>query len=113
MGNQKAQRMTLRSRISIPRTEIAAFCQRWNVVEFALFGSVLRDDFAPDSDIDVLLTFAPGQVYTFMDLTAIEAELRAIFGRRVDVVDKDAVRASPNYIRRRAILSAAEVIYAA
>ena len=105
--------MTSPTRISIPHTEISAFCQRWNVVEFALFGSVLRDDFTPKSDIDVLLTFAPGVVYTFKDLAAMEIELSAIFHRRVDVVDKDAVRASPNYIRRRAILSSAEVIYAA
>jgi predicted nucleotidyltransferase len=73
----------------------------------------LRDDFTPESDVDVLLSFAPGTVYKFKDLAAMEVELSTIFGRRVDVVDKDAVHASPNYLRRRAILSSAEVIYAA
>src|SRR5690606_20660379 len=68
IDKQETQRMTSPTRISIPHTEISAFCQRWNVVEFALFGSVLRDDFTPKSDIDVLLTFAPGVVYTFKDL---------------------------------------------
>ncbi|HMM28797.1 MAG: nucleotidyltransferase family protein [Chloroflexota bacterium] len=104
---------TSKPRISVSSAQIAAFCQRWNVIEFALFGSVLRDDFTPESDVDVLLSFAPGTVYKFKDLAAMEVELSTIFGRRVDVVDKDAVHASPNYLRRRAILSSAEVIYAA
>jgi predicted nucleotidyltransferase len=99
--------------IPIPADQIAAFCRRWGVVEFALFGSVLRDDFGPDSDIDTLLTFAPGRLYTFKQLDQMETELADLFGRPVDVVDRQAVQESPNYIRRRSILESAAVIYAA
>ncbi len=99
--------------IPVPTAQIEAFCRRWGVVEFALFGSVLRADFDAASDVDVLLTFAPGVKYTFGDLARMESELGALFGRPVDVVDRQAVEASPNYIRRREILNSAEVIYAA
>ena len=99
--------------IPIPVSQIAAFCQRWGVAEFALFGSVLRAGFDDESDVDVQLTFAPDVVYSFTDMARMESELAALFGRSVDLVDKQAVQASPNYIRRREILSSAEVVYAA
>ena len=98
--------------IGLPTDKIKAFCRRWGVSEFALFGSVLRADFNEASDIDVLVTFAPGVVYTFKDAARMEAELEAIFGKAVDLVDKQAVQESPNYIRRKSILSSAEVVYA-
>jgi predicted nucleotidyltransferase len=98
--------------ITLPAAEIAAFCRRWRIVEFALFGSILRPDFDEESDIDVLVTFAPDARYGFRQLTIMQDELEALFGRPVDLLDKQAVQESPNYIRRHAILHAAEVVYA-
>ena len=64
--------------IEIPKTQIAEFCDRWQITEFALFGSVLRDDFRPDSDIDVLVTWDPNFHLTFSNLDRMESELEAI-----------------------------------
>lgn len=94
------------------RDAIAAFSRRWRVAVFALFGSVLRPDFRDNSDIDVLLTFREGVRYTLFDLVRMSDELEAIFGRAVDVLDRQAVEQSQNYLRRDAILGSAEVIYA-
>jgi len=99
--------------ISIPEAEIANFAERWKIMEMALFGSVLRDDFHEDSDIDVLVTFASGFHPTVSDYMEMEDELRAIFGRAVDVVERRLVEQSDNYIRRRHILNSAQVIYRA
>jgi len=98
--------------IDIPKETIFEFCQRWNVTEFALFGSVLRDDFRPDSDVDVLVTFAPDAHRTLFDLVDMEDELAALFGRKVDLVSKRGIERSRNYLRRKAILASAQVIYA-
>ena len=73
-----------RARIDIPKDKIADFCRKWRIVEFALFGSVLREDFRPDSDVDVLVEFAPGCVPGLAFFT-MEAELSEILGRRVDL----------------------------
>ena len=99
--------------LDVSTDKIAAFCRRWKVVELALFGSVLRDDFRPDSDIDVLVTFAPETTRRFSDLLCMKEELEALFGRRVDLIEKRLVERSENYIRRRSILNSAETIYAA
>ena len=101
------------ARIAIDRAQLSELCRRWSVVELALFGSVLRDDFRSDSDVDVLVTFAPGVTRTHFDLVAIQEELEAIFGRRVDLVTRDAVRASRNPFRRAAILETAKTVYVA
>ena len=98
--------------IDLPRDEVAAFCKRWQVVELALFGSVLREDFGPGSDIDVLAEFDPGARHTLLDLARMQDELSTAFGRSVDLVERSAVEASRNYLRRRAILESAETIYA-
>lgn len=98
---------------TVPLDGIAAFCQRWNVHEFALFGSVLRPDFADTSDVDVLVQFRDEARYTMFDLARMADELEALFGRPVDLLDRRAVEASPNYLRRDSILRSAEVIYAA
>lgn len=90
--------------------QIADFCRRWKVTELALFGSVLREDFRPDSDVDVLVTFEPGAPWTLWDLSRMRIELEAIFGREVDLVEKKALR---NPLRRRAILANQRVVYAA
>ena len=96
--------------IDLPKEKIADFCQRWKITEFALFGSVLRDDFGPDSDIDVLATFAEDCGYSLFDLAQIQEELKAILAHEVDLVEKGSLR---NPFRRHAILNNMEVIYAA
>ncbi|MFN5856558.1 MAG: nucleotidyltransferase family protein [Pseudanabaenaceae cyanobacterium] len=97
--------------IDLPLSQIREFCQRWQIVEFALFGSVLRDDFHPDSDIDCLVVFAPNSQNSLLDLVTMEWQLEDIFHRKVDLVTKQAVIDSPNWIRRKAILNTAQVIY--
>jgi predicted nucleotidyltransferase len=98
--------------IKLPKDKIADFCHRWQIVELALFGSVLRDDFRPDSDVDVLVTFAPDARWGLFDLVHMQDELKAIFEREVDLVSRRGIEASRNYIRRKAILDSTEVIYA-
>lgn len=98
------------TRVPIDRHRIAEFCRRWKVTEFSLFGSVLRDDFRPDSDVDVLLTFEPDAPWTLWDLSRMRMELQEIFDRKVDLVEKKALK---NPFRRHAILAGQRVIYAA
>jgi predicted nucleotidyltransferase len=105
--------MTGQPAIPIPRAAVAAFCRRWRIVEFALFGSVLREDFGPESDIDVLVCFQDGVQVSLADFVQMADELEAMFGRKVDLVTRPSVEQSRNYIRRKQILSTAEVIYAA
>ena len=99
------------ARVHLPSEQIADFCERWNIVELALFGSVLTDDFGPQSDIDVLVRFRPGQHPSLFGLSEMESDLTELVGRRVDLVEREAVERSPNYIRRRAILRSARTIY--
>ena len=95
--------------ILIPQEKIRDFCRRWKIVEFGLFGSVLREDFHHDSDIDVLVTFSPDAHHSLFDLARMEEELGVLFGRKVDLVEKAAIR---NPFRRHAILKSLEVVYA-
>ena len=97
--------------IEIPLKRIHEFCDRWQVIEFALFGSVLREDFRPDSDIDVMVRFDTNAHPTFADLDDMEAELATVFNREVDVVTRNGIENSRNYLRRQEILSSAKVIY--
>ena len=103
--------MALRT-LDLPQEKIAAFCQRWNITELALFGSVLRNDFGPDSDVDVLATFAPDSRRTLLDEAKMEIEFELILGRKVDLLSRSAVEHSRNWLRRDEILSTAEAIYA-
>ena len=105
--------MSLVETLGITDAQIAQFCRKWQVAELSLFGSALRGDFRPESDVDVLVDFAPEARRSLFDLVEMEEELRRIFGREVDLVEKKAVEESENYIRRRAILSTARVVYAA
>jgi predicted nucleotidyltransferase len=100
------------SKIQLPLEKIAEFCDRWQVIEFALFGSVLRDDFHPNSDIDVMVQFHPDTQPTFSTLDQMEAELKTIFHRDIDLITRQGIEASRNYLRRQAILSSAQVVYA-
>lgn len=100
-----------RQRIDLPREKIAEFCRRWKVRELSLFGSVLRDDFRHDSDVDVMVDFEPGAKRSLFDLVSMMDELKEIFGREVDLLTRRAVEQSRNYIRRKAILSSREVVH--
>jgi len=97
----------------VNRTRVGEFCQKWRIVELALFGSALRPDFGPASDVDVLVTFAPDSHPSLFDLVLMEEELKEIFGRAVDLVSRRGIEGSRNYIRRKAILGSAQVLYAA
>ncbi len=103
----------MNTQIDIPKDEIAAFCERWQLAELALFGSVLRDDFGPESDVDVLVRFDPKARPTLLDIARMQDELTRLLGRQADLVERAAVEASQNYIRRESILNSAETIYAA
>lgn len=93
--------------------KIQAFCMRQNISELSLFGSALRDDFGPESDIDLLIRFSPEARPTLFDMVRIKEDLGKIIGRDVDLVSKDAIEASRNPFRRQTILQSAKVIYAA
>jgi len=103
--------MSVKVQIELPVDQITAFCRKWQITELSLFGSVLREDFRPDSDIDVLVVFSPEAKHSLFDLVYMEHELKELFGRDVDLVEKQAVERSENYIRRKHILDSAEVIY--
>ena len=96
-------------RIAVDREKIAEFCRKWGIQELSLFGSVLREDFRQDSDVDVLLTFAPSAGFTFDNRVEIEDQLAAMFGRKIDVVAKHTLR---NPFRRHSILASREILYA-
>ncbi len=98
--------------IELPIAQIQQFCDRWQIIEFALFGSVLRDDFRPDSDIDVLVTFAPDAKRGLSETLQMKDELQTLFGRKVDFIVKAAIERSQNWLRRKNILESAKVIYA-
>lgn len=99
--------------IDLPMEKIVEFCDRWQVIEFSLFGSVLRDDFRPDSDIDALITFAPEAKRGLTETMQMRDELSAIFDRKVDLIVKAAIARSENWLRRKNILEAAQTIYVA
>ncbi len=99
--------------LDVPKEKITDFCKRWKITEFALFGSVLREDFSPESDLDVLVTFAPHARWSLLDHVEMQDELKIIFGRNVDLISKRGIERSRNYIRRKEIIESAEVIYAA
>ena len=106
-------RQRLAARIGVPMSAIEAFCDRWQVGELALFGSVLRDDFGPESDIDVLIRFKSQRTRGLFSMAGMQRELASLLARRVDLVSRAAIEASRNYIRRKAILESARVVYAA
>ncbi|HOK66687.1 MAG TPA: nucleotidyltransferase family protein [Anaerohalosphaeraceae bacterium] len=96
--------------IPLPTESISRICRQFHVREMALFGSVLRQDFRPDSDIDILVTFDPQARIDLFDLAQLKESLEELFGRPVDLVEKAAVR---NPFRKKQIFGQLEVIYAA
>jgi uncharacterized protein len=100
-----------KKRFTIPRKKVADFCKRWNVSELSIFGSALRVDFRPDSDVDVLVSFTPGTNVTLFDMVHMQDELKQIFKRDVDLISRRGLETSRNYLRRKAILESARVIH--
>jgi predicted nucleotidyltransferase len=99
--------------LGVSRTQIADFCRRWGIKEFAVFGSVLRADFDPESDLDILVTFVPDADWSLLDHVQMEHELEALLGRPVDLLSRRSVERSHNWLRRQEILTTAEVVYEA
>lgn len=95
--------------VATSKEEIREFCQRWEIIEFSLFGSVLRDDFNEQSDIDVLVVFADNAEIGLFEIAQIKIELEKLYGRPVDVIEKASLR---NPYRREEILKTAQVLYA-
>jgi uncharacterized protein len=100
-------------RIPIDHEKIAAFCQKWKIVEFSLFGSVLTDALREDSDVDVMVTFERATLWTLKDLDDMEEELSRTVGRRVDLSTRPSIEHMWNHTRRNSILRGMRVIYAA
>lgn len=92
---------------------LRAFCEKWGVAELAVFGSVLRDDYRPDSDIDFLVTWAPGVKRTVWEMFDMKDELAALYHRTIGLAQRQVVERDFNPIRRRNILDSARVLYAA
>lgn len=101
----------LYDRLQLSPAQIETICQQWHITELALFGSVLRDDFHPESDVDVLVTFAPDAVVSLLDLVELQHQLVTLIGRAVDVIETQTIEQSPNWLRRNEILKTASVIY--
>ena len=97
--------------VQFPDDRLDQLCRRWEIEELAAFGSVLREDFGAESDIDLLVDFLPGARHSIFDVIRMEEELAALVGRKVDLVEKRAIERSDNCFRRRAILGTAKVIY--
>jgi len=97
--------------LALSREQLAEFCTRWKITELALFGSVLREDFGPASDIDVLVSFHSDAKWGLLDHVQMEQELSVLLGRDVDLVSKRAIQGSANWLRREEILDTADVVF--
>lgn len=111
--NTTASHINIYQRLDITSADLAAFCQRWQVAELSLFGSVLRDDFSADSDVDVLVTYLPTAQRGLFEKIQMKEELELLLHRPVDLVSKQAIAQSRNWLRRRNILDSAQVVYVA
>jgi len=100
----------VRNRLGVEPAQIAEFCRKWGIKELSLFGSALGEDFRPDSDVDLLVTFEDHDRWDLWDLIHMQRELEATFRRKVDLVEKKAVK---NPFRRHHILTTRRVLYAA
>jgi uncharacterized protein len=96
--------------LPLPTDVLRQFCWRWKIRELALFGSVLRTDFRPDSDVDVLVTFAADADWGLLAHIQMQQELATLLQRPVDLISKQALERSANWVRREAILNTAQVI---
>ena len=95
----------------LTKEALVEFCRRWKVAELAVFGSILSEHFSPDSDVDLLVTFRPDADWGLFDHVKMEQELKTLLKRDVDLVSRRAIERSRNWIRRKNILSSAQVVY--
>lgn len=102
----------MKTAIPLPQDQLADFCTYWQVLELSLFGSILREDFHHNSDVDVLIAFTPEADWGLLEHVQMQQELTTILGREVDLISKRAIERSSNWIRRQEILSTAQTIYA-
>ncbi len=98
-------------RLTMEPARLDSLCRRWKIARLELFGSALRDDFRPDSDLDILVSFTPQAEWTLLDHVAIRDELSEMLGRKVDLVTRRAVECSQNPLRRQAILGSARPLH--
>ncbi len=101
------------SSLPIDQARLQDLCSRWKIDRLELFGSAARDDLGPDSDVDLLVTFAPDATWSLFDFVRCKAELETLFGRSVDLLTRPAVERSQNRFRREAILASAEILHGA
>ncbi|MEW5871068.1 MAG: nucleotidyltransferase family protein [Chloroflexota bacterium] len=97
------------AKVSVPKESLQKFCQHYQVRRLALFGSILRDDFRSDSDVDILVVFDPSARVTFLTLGRMKRELSALFNRNVDLVPQEGLKPAI----REAVIASAEEVYAA
>ena len=97
--------------LNIPMEQVGEFCRRWKISELALFGSVLREDFTADSDIDMLVSFAAESDWSLFDHLQMQQELAKLLQRDVDLISKRALDRSGNWLRKQEILHTTQVIY--
>ena len=100
-------------RLSIDEAVLDEFCRRWKIAKLELFGSALRPDFNPDSDIDLLVTWAPDATWGLFQVVGAEIELAEKLGRKVDLVSRRVIEGSYNHIRRKMILDSVVPVYVA
>jgi|SRR5579862_1981602 len=98
--------------INLDSQAVRDFCKKWKITELCVFGSVLRDDFGPKSDVDFLVTYSPGATWDLFDVKVIKDELARIIGRPVDLISRSAIERSDNRFVKKEILSSAELLYA-
>lgn len=110
---QRQVRIMVNPTLQLPKKELENFCRRWKVAELSVFGSAIRDDFGPDSDVDLLVSFLPEAQWSLFDHIQMEEELKELLARDVDLVSRRAIEQSKNWIGRKSILQHQEVIYAA
>jgi uncharacterized protein len=99
-------------RIPLPMQEIAAFCRRWSIARLEVFGSALREDFRPDSDLDLVATYAPQARWSLLDRVRMKLELETLLGREVDLLNRRALEKTRRHVRAAAILAEAQPVYA-
>lgn len=103
--------MKLLCNIQLPQPELERFCQQWKIAELYFFGSVLRSDFRSDSDIDVMVSFEVDAPWGLLEFVRMKRELQTLLGREVDLVTKNSIQESHNWIRRQEILETAQRMY--
>jgi predicted nucleotidyltransferase len=92
--------------------QIAGFCRRWSIARLEIFGSALREDFGPDSDVDLVATYAPQARWSLLDRVRMKFELEDLLGREVDLLNRRALEKPACRARAAAILAQAQTLYA-